>query len=302
MLLVSVAIHLVVAGILFGGVHWLHAAPMEQPAKAETESLVLLRSDETPILPLTTPPRPAASSILYKPHALPIVNKAAVTKHTSSSAPDALALEANPNAHLRAPGPDAVLNPPSAPHLNRANGIVFLLDISGSMYESYADTTRLTIARGLLSQRILALKDGTPFSITVYGQTACTSGPLVAANPATREAAVQYIAQDYDCGGGTNLPEGLRRAAGLQPGTILLVTDGDLNISPIDLLLSAHRLLGSPGHGPALSIIGIGLRPKTKAHELLQGLADQQNGTYLVEEADASTELMTSSKNVGATP
>ena len=57
--------------------------------------------------------------------------------------------------------------------------MVFILDISGSMYEPYAGSTRLAYARQTLSRRIRALKDGTPFAITLYAdarvqqRTAC---------------------------------------------------------------------------------------------------------------------------------
>ena len=90
--------------------------------------------------------------------------------------------------------------------------MVFILDVSGSMYEPYAGSTRLAYARQVLSERIQALKDGTPFAITLYAERTRTSGPLVAANNATRDAAVRFIMQDVDCGGGTNLPLGFSSA------------------------------------------------------------------------------------------
>ena len=61
--------------------------------------------------------------------------------------------EANPNAHVAALPPEAVLSPCPAPRLDGANGVVFILDISGSMYEPYAGSTRLACARQILAGR-----------------------------------------------------------------------------------------------------------------------------------------------------
>jgi Mg-chelatase subunit ChlD len=181
--------------------------------------------------------------------------------------------------------------------LNSREGIVFVLDVSGSMYEPYAGSTRLMLARQELARQIRSLKDGTPFAITIYAQTAHNSGPLVAASGATREAAIHLIMEDFDCGGGTNLPAGFASAQELHAGRIVLVSDGDLNMNQADLLANTRRLLGVPGQCPTLSVIAISPRSTTDAERLLQGIADQQNGSYSVEQADHKTALLTTDKN-----
>jgi uncharacterized protein with von Willebrand factor type A (vWA) domain len=195
----------------------------------------------------------------------------------------ALALKDASQPHVRWPSASE-LSPSRAPHLNRRDGIVFILDISGSMYEPYAGSTRLALARQLLAQRIRALKPGTLFAIAVYGETALTSGPLVPANDATRQAAIRFLDQDYPCGGGTNLPAGLDAAENLGMGAIVLVTDGDLNMSKAELLPQVDRILGAPGQSPSLTVLAIGPRPNTDAREILRAVAAQQDGTYLVGE------------------
>jgi hypothetical protein len=212
--------------------------------------------------------------------------------------PPSFALEANPNAHVRPLAPDAILCPNPAPHLNGAAAIVFILDISGSMYEPYAGSTRIALARENLSRQIRALKDGTPFAVTLYALSACTSGPLVAASDATREAAVRFVMRDVDCGGGTNLPAGLTAAEQLHPGSLVLVTDGDLNMPAYVLSAKLRDILGSAGHGPALAIVGIAPREGQRAERLLQGLAEQQGGIYAAAQLGASTELVTSAVSV----
>jgi hypothetical protein len=211
--------------------------------------------------------------------------------------PQKMVVEANPNAHVPALPPEAVLSPTPAPVLNGHDGTVFILDVSGSMYEPYAGSTRLAFAREALSSQIHALKDGTPFAITLYAMNACTSGPLVAANDATREAAVRYIMRDVDCGGGTNLPAGLAAAENLHAGNLVLASDGDLNISTYDLMTQARGILGEAGHCPGLTVIGIGPRANTSADHLLQSLADQQEGIYRPEQFDGETPLLTSASS-----
>jgi len=304
MLTVSLAMHVsVAAGIAlsyFHGAALLVAASPEMTAP--TATVILLRSEETPTLPFqqpasATPAAPtiaAASPATPRSLAQPMVEKGL----PALTPPPALALEANPNAHIRALPPEAVLSPSPAPRLNGADGVVFLLDISGSMYEPYAGSTRLAFARQTLSRQIRALKDGTPFAVALYAQRARASGPLVAANDATREAAVRFIMRDVDCGGGTNLPAGLASAQQLHPGALVLVSDGDLNSPAFKLAADALSILGAKGHCPGLTIVGIAPRSNTGDERLLQGLADQQGGTYCTERFEDNTELVTSAAGV----
>ncbi len=289
MLLISLALHVSVAAAI--GLSYFHWAAVSAVASSEvtapTATVMVLRSEETPILPFRQPAsaKPAvptisapATAALPSP-AQPVVEKTP----PEATPPPALALEANPNAHIRALSPEAVLSPSPAPHLNGADGVVFLLDISGSMYEPYTGSTRLAFARQTLARQVRALKDGTPFAITLYAQSARASGPLVAANDATREAAVRFIMRDVDCGGGTNLPAGLACAVQLHTGALVLVTDGDLNISAMNLAIKGRDILGPQGHCPGLTIVGIAPRPNTGDERLLQRLADQQGGSYRAE-------------------
>jgi hypothetical protein len=304
MLVISLALH----GALAAGIalSYFHGAAMPVVALSEATTpnatVILLRSEATPAFPRPASAQPAAPVIAVNSLAAlpsspqPPIEKAPLAA-TVMPLP-ALALEANPNAHLEALPPEAVLSPNPAPRLNSAEGVVFLLDISGSMYEPYAGSTRLAFARQTLSCRIRALKDGTPFAITLYAMRARNSGPLVAANDATREAAVRFMMRDVDCGGGTNLPAGLASARPLHPGALVLVTDGDLNISAFNLTAKARAILGPEGHCPSLTIVGIAPRSNTGDERLLQGLADQQGGTYGAEQFEGNTELVTSASNV----
>ena len=199
MLIVSLALHASLAtGI---AVSYLHgtALPATSSSQAKAPPVLLLRSEPTPALAVQpAPPKPAITRFVTISRNAALPTSVSLVADKSPRPPTvkqaaALAVEANPNAHIEAIPPDAVLSPNPPPHLDGTNGVVFILDISGSMYEPYAGSTRLACARQTLGQRIRAMKDGTPFAIVLYAQRACASGPLVAASDATREAAVRFI-------------------------------------------------------------------------------------------------------------
>jgi Mg-chelatase subunit ChlD len=314
MLIASLALHVsLAAGIVFS--YFPGAArPILTSSEAITQPapVMLLRNGGAPARQ-PQPPAPAMPvvqamaatppAVLPSP-AQPVLKKSLLAPTVAK--PAAVAVEANPNAHVAALPPEAVLSPSPAPQLNGADGVVFILDISGSMYEPCAGSTRLAFARETLSREIRALKDGRPFAVTLYAQNARTSGPLVAANNATREAAVRFIMHDVDCGGGTNLPAGLTAAQQLHAGSLVLVSDGDLNISASNLTSRALDILGDKRHSPALSIVGIAPRLETRDEQLLQALADQQGGSYRAEQPDRNGDLVTaasgSAKPISATP
>jgi hypothetical protein len=211
-------------------------------------------------------PQPAATAHPAPPPPAP--NPSADAK----AAPKPAAAAPTPPA-----SPEAVMAGGGGPRLS-GGGVVFVLDISGSMYEAYGGSTRLVWARKFLDRQIAALPDGMPFAITLYGETTRQSGPLIRASNATRDAAQHYLGEDYDCGGGTDLPAGLARAQELHPAGIVIVTDGDLNIADDKLMSEARRILGRPG--PQLAVIAIAPRRGTDAEELLRDLVHQQMGTY----------------------
>jgi len=201
-----------------------------------------------PVPPPSQPPDFAARPVALRPHPAPLPTVSAQTILAGRGGP------------------------------NLTGGVVFLLDISGSMYEPYAGATRLELARKFIDRQIEALPNGTPFAIALYGETTKRSGPLVPASNATRAAAEQYLAEDYDCGGGTNLPAGLDVAEEFRPSSVVLVTDGDLNIADDKLMKEARRILGQPG--PQLSVFGIAPRGNTGDEQLLEDLVHQQSGSY----------------------
>jgi hypothetical protein len=298
MLITSLALHVCVAGgIALSYFHW----PAEQ-AKAPDElppSAMVLHSEEPPPLPLLAPVKlvPVPPVVMSQPVVLPPITPKKIEQAMAEVMPAAKSapvVEANPNANVKVLPTEAVLSPTPPPQLDGTKGIVFVLDISGSMYEPYAGSSRLAFAREALSQRILALKEGTPFAIILYAQKAYASGPLVTASDATREAAIRFIQRDVDCGGGTNLPAGFAAAAQLHAGSLVLATDGDLNITAYSLTARTKQILGPEGHCPELTVIAIAPRLKAGDDRLLQTLADVEGGSYLAELASGDSSLLSS--------
>jgi Mg-chelatase subunit ChlD len=309
-ILLSIALH--AGGLL---VLFSHLRPPENSVSLGLEAAppnlsLLLRSEETPDSPLTAIAAPTSENRGGKVSAslpvlagkLALASSAANDKTaTPAATAPALALKDRMNAHVRLPE-DSITPSALAPNLNSHQGIVFILDISGSMYEAFRGTTRLAVARQLMAERIRALQDGIPFAIVVYGERALENGPLVPANPATRAAAVQFIARDYDCGGGTDLTAGLDLAENLNTGRLLLITDGDLNMSAEELLPRIRRILGAQDQGPAFTVLGVSPRSNTHDGDLLQRIADQQGGTYQVASLVERASLLTSTRTDSAAP
>jgi len=305
MLTASLILH---GGVAIGlGLTYFHGAPASvvvASSETKTPTVILLSTKETSeFLPAREiKPVTAQSTATSEPGIIPSPAPEMVDdKRSTVAPPPTLALATNLDAHIRALAPEVILSPNPPPHLDGKGGVVFVLDISGSMYEPCNGSTRLALAREELTRRILALKNGTPFAITLYAQTAYTSGPLVSANDVTRDAAVRFVMQDVDCGGGTNLPAGLISSEELAAGSIVLVSDGDLNISLNELMSKARQILGSANSSPALTVVGICPRPNTNASLLLESLAAQQGGTYHTEEFGAA-ELLTATRGAVAIP
>ena len=103
--------------------------------------------------------------------------------------------------------------------------ITFFSIFRGSMYEPYAGSTRLMLARQTLARRIRALKDeARPLPSRFTPRSGAGPDPLVAANTATREAADPFyhggfrLRWRHQPGGGTNHRSGELHAGQIVPG------------------------------------------------------------------------------------
>jgi hypothetical protein len=88
----------------------------------------------------------------------------------------------------------------------------------------------------------------------------------------------------------------------LDPGAIVLITDGDLNMTPAELLPRIKSTLGTAGSCPALTIVAVAPRPETKDQQLLQELALQEGGTLQSSPDGDLTASLTPKKSDIGTP
>jgi len=296
MLIASLTCHVCVAVAV--ALSYLPAStPLAVTPNATAPVTLVLHSELAPAPPTKAKIAAVATMASTEPVAVAVPTQPKVEKLLAAMTPTPAPVqiqEANPNAYIAPLPPDAVLSPTPAPILDGAKGVVFLLDISGSMYEPFNGTTRLAYARQALALRLRALKDGTPFAVALYAQSAHLSGPLVAASDATREAAVRFILHDVDCGGGTNLPAGLTAVTPLRAGSIVLLSDGDLNMTEFNLIPKVRDAMGPVGHCAALTVVGIAPRVNAGNDRLLQVLADKQGGTYIAQKLETGAPLVTS--------
>lgn len=127
--------------------------------------------------------------------------------------------------------------------------VVFVVDCSGSMAGKPIAQTKKAIEAG-----IAALRPGDRFSIVAFDNEAeALSGKLLEASDRNRQLAREFLA-GIVTGGGTELPEGVRTAAGILEkggGDLLLLTDGQV-FGTAGILSEARRA------GARIHALGIG--------------------------------------------
>ncbi len=166
---------------------------------------------------------------------------------------------------------DAAATPP--------RNLVFLLDVSGSMYPP----DRLPLVRTALRMFADTLNARDRIAIVVY---AGASGLVLPATPGDQKERIHQAIAELEAGGSTNGAAGIQLAYDVAAKSyiknginrVILATDGDFNVgvtSQGDLI----RLIEEErGRGIFLSVLGVG-RDNLK-DSTMQKLADKGNGNY----------------------
>ncbi len=156
-----------------------------------------------------------------------------------------------------------------------------IVDTSGSMQQkAYAGGTRMDVAKKQLNQTLDRLKDGVQFNVISFDAVArAMKGQMAVASKATKKKAHSYV-DGLRADGGTNIYAALRTAfddEGID--TIYLMSDGDPSIGEIIEVaaLRAEVARWNSARGVVIHCIAVG-----QPHELLKGLAEDHNGTYVV--------------------
>jgi hypothetical protein len=165
----------------------------------------------------------------------------------------------------------------------RAQRVVFLLDVSGSMFERAPDgATRMQHARRHLAEVIENLPPGREFNVVLFaGGTQRFVPAPVPATDENKAAAVKFLDTLPDFEGSTDLSAGLNDALALAPGEVFVVTDGMPNT-------------GQPVTVPDLDTVWDGTVPRTPIHTIgfflerdgadekfLRQLSEQTGGLYV---------------------
>lgn len=165
--------------------------------------------------------------------------------------------------------------------------IVFLLDKSGSMYETAGASRRIDLATRELCDLIQQLDPRLQFDIVLYAEkTVVFRSEAIPAGPDAKLEAIRFLQQDAPCGGGTNFAAGYQAALALRPDTILVLTDGEFNALDQTLLTQVHRLREKSGSNVTLNALGFFPRPETNASRLLTRLCADSHGQLLLWKPD----------------
>lgn len=157
--------------------------------------------------------------------------------------------------------------------------IVFLLDKSGSMYETVGGVRRVDLAQQELRKMIQQLDTRTRFNIILYAEKVVSFQPeAVPTSPETKMLALRFLQNDSSCGGSTDFPAGYQAALGQKADTILLFTDGEFNVQDQPLLTQARSLRLKYNAHSQLNVLGFFVRPDTHAGKILARLCSDSHG------------------------
>jgi hypothetical protein len=162
---------------------------------------------------------------------------------------------------------------------NARQTIVFILDKSGSMYETVSGTRRIDFATKELRERIASLDSRTQFNIVLFAEkTILFQSQPVFATAENKLNAVRFIQRDDTCGGETDFPAGYQAALTQRPNAILFLTDGDLNLNDQELVPVIRILREKNRCNPALNILAFYARPESNADKVLARLCADNRG------------------------
>lgn len=163
----------------------------------------------------------------------------------------------------------------SAPPSN----LVFLLDVSGSMFGS----DRLGLVQDALSMLLGELRDADRVAIVVYAGAA---GLVLPSTPGSEREAIEDAIRGLQAGGSTAGGEGIRLAYAVAQenyieggnNRIILATDGDFNVGMSSDSEMIRLIEEKRGEGTFLTVLGVG-RGNTQDAKMEQ-IADHGNGNY----------------------
>ncbi|MDD5260875.1 MAG: VWA domain-containing protein [Methylacidiphilales bacterium] len=159
--------------------------------------------------------------------------------------------------------------------------VIFVIDVSGSMYEKTGPVTRLKRTFDEIKQSVATLAPEQRFDIVLFASRVASMSekPL----PATQEnkiRAIRFLNSDVDVGGTTDLGAGLSTALGMSPDIVLLLTDGEANTGSTTILAETRYLRRKFCPNVEIDAVGFYLETGSVPEKLLLSLTNETKGAY----------------------
>ncbi len=160
-----------------------------------------------------------------------------------------------------------------------ASNLVFLIDVSGSMFEP----NKLPLLKKAFGLMVDQLSARDRVSIVVYAGNA---GVVLDSTPGDQKAKIRGVLDSLEAGGSTNGAQGIERAYQIAHdhfikggiNRVVLATDGDFNVGVVNFQALLDMAKRQRASGVALTTLGFG--DGNYNDELMEQLADAGNGNY----------------------
>jgi len=168
--------------------------------------------------------------------------------------------------------------------INHPRNVLIILDTSGSMRETMGESTRIEIAKKVLTRYIDALPPSMRVGFVIYGKSGCgeKSVELIAPIGSNTRNTIKSRIQDLQPMGQTPIAFTLRRSLDFfhgiedQNNSLILISDGRESCggNPVQVI---RELKESPVN-PDVTVIGLNVSAGTRRE--LSGIAEASDGVY----------------------
>jgi len=168
--------------------------------------------------------------------------------------------------------------------INQPRNVLIILDTSGSMRETMGESTRIEIAKTVLTKYVDALPASMRIGFVIYGKSGCgeNSVELIAPIGSNTRNTIKSKIQELQPMGQTPIAFTLRRSLDFfrgiedQNNSLILISDGRESCggNPVQAI---RELKDSPVN-PDVTVIGLNVNARTRSQ--LSGIAKASDGVY----------------------
>lgn len=163
-----------------------------------------------------------------------------------------------------------------------AQRVVYLLDISGSMWRRIDARTRYEVAREEVRRSIRSLPEHVEFNIIVFADRAEGMAPEpITANAQGKQQAEDFLSRIPTMSGLTDLVAGFNLAFTMHPDSVFLLTDGVANLPDWKILEQVRHLQKQQETATRLYAVGMAPMQNNEGDQLLRKLTRAHGGSFL---------------------